>query len=124
MIDTGGRNVDYGALEKIVKTVKSRMTNISRPGGKEKLRDYLHKLCEFVLFSPLEESNANALLTLQQKHAILQHQHKSALVPQNCARQARDTYAKTARRFKLKLFDLQRKLAINTPQLGIMSSRQ
>ena len=61
--DRYGRIVDYGALEKIVKTVKSRMTNISRPGGKEKLRDYLHKLCDFVLFSPLEESNANALLT-------------------------------------------------------------
>ena len=36
----------------------------------------------------------------------------------------RETHAKTARRFKLKLFDLQRKLATNTPQLGIMSSRQ
>ena len=121
--DRYGHIVDYGALEKIVKTVKSRMTNISRPGGKEKLRDYLHKLCDFVL-PPLEETNANALLTLQQKHAILLQKHRSALAALNCARQARDTYAKTAQRLKLKLFDLQRKLATNTPQLGIMSSRQ
>jgi len=36
--DRDGHIVDYGALEKIVKTVKSRMTmNISKPGGKEKL---------------------------------------------------------------------------------------